>query len=100
MKLEHAFLSGPKTTLIDIESLSLGDPDYDLAKLAARLMMAELDGTMTRTAVLAASRVLLAAAGPHYPWFKTCARLHCAKFYAQRFDPALVPAMRRMLAYG
>ncbi len=98
MKLEHAFLSGPKTTLIDIESLSLGDPDYDLAKLVARLMMAELDGTMTRTAVLTASRVLLAVAGPHYPWFENCARLHCAKFYAQRFDPALVPAMRRMLA--
>jgi hypothetical protein len=100
MKLEHAFLSGPKTTLIDIESLSLGDPDYDLAKLAARLMMTELDGTMTKTAVLAASRVLLAAAGPHYPWFETCARLHCAKFYAQRFDPALGPALRRMLAHG
>jgi hypothetical protein len=97
MKLEHAFLSGPKTTLIDIESLSLGDPDYDLAKLEARLAMAELAGLITPSEVAAATEVLLALAGPHYPWFATCARLQCAKYFAQRFDPATIPLMRRIL---
>ncbi len=97
MKLEHAFLSGTTTTLVDIESLSLGDPDYDLAKLEARLSMAELAGMITPAEVAAATKVMQALTGPHYAWFATCARLQCAKFFAQRFDPATVPMMRSVL---
>jgi Phosphotransferase enzyme family len=98
MKLEHAFLSGPRTTLIDIESLSMGDPDYDLAALQARLEMATLAGGITGDEADAATSALRPFTGPHYPWFLTCARLQCAKFFAQRFDPATIPLMRRMLA--
>jgi Phosphotransferase enzyme family len=97
MKLEHAFLSGTGTTLIDIESLSLGDPNYDLAKLEARLSMAELAGMITPAEVAVATKVLHALAGPHYSWFVACARLQCAKFFAQRFDPATIPMMRSIL---
>lgn len=98
MKLEHAFLSGPLTTLIDMESLSLGDPDYDLAKLEARVTMAEIAGQIT-VAVAEAVRVeIRRGAGDHYHWFLICARLQCAKFFAQRFDPATIPLMHRILA--
>jgi Phosphotransferase enzyme family len=98
MKLEHAFLSGPMTTLIDIESLSLGDPDLDLAQLEARLAMAELGGMITKATSSAAAQVLRARAGPHYPWFATCARLQCARFFAQRFEPEMIPQMSKILS--
>ena len=97
MKLEHAFLSGPRTTLIDIESLSMGDPDYDLAALQARLEMATLAGGITGDEADAATSALHPFTGPHYPWFLTCARLQCAKYFAQRFDPATIPQMRQIL---
>ncbi|MGL5011380.1 MAG: phosphotransferase, partial [Paracoccaceae bacterium] len=97
MKLEHAFLSGSLTTLIDMESLSLGDPDYDLAKLDARVTMAEVTGQITADKADVARAEIRRHAGPHYDWFLTCARLQCAKFFAQRFDPATVPQMRRIL---
>lgn len=98
MKLEHAFLSGPRTTLIDIESLSLGEPDHDLAKLEARTHMALLTGRITEAQADAAQIEIRRHAGPHYDWFLTCARLQCAKFFAQRFDPATIPLMRQVLA--
>lgn len=97
MKLEHAFLSDTRTTLIDTESLSLGDPDYDLAKLEARLWMAAATGTIPAAAADAAMVETRRHAGPDYDWFLTCARLQCARFFAQRFDPASVPLMRRLL---
>lgn len=97
MKLEHAFLSGPHTTLIDTESLSLGDPDYDLAKLEARVGMALLAGQITPATARTATARVRHDAGPDYPWFLTCARLQCAKFFAQRFDPATIPLMRQIL---
>ena len=98
MKLEHAFISGRKTTLIDMESLSLGDPDYDLAKLDARVTMAQLLGQVTRADAEAARLEIRKLAGPGYLWFLTCARLQCAKFFAQRFDRATIPVMRQVLA--
>lgn len=97
MKLDHAFLAGDLTTLIDMESLSFGDPDYDLAKLEARLAMAALTGQITSTDALAAQRALRPFTGPDYGWFLTCARLQCAKFFAQRADPVLIPQMRTVL---
>jgi hypothetical protein len=97
MKLEHAFLSGRTTTLIDMESLSLGDPDYDLAKLEARLVMARTLATLSTAGTEAGIAEIRRHTGQHYPWFLTCARLQCAKFFAQRMDPATVPAMRRVL---
>ncbi len=98
MKLEHAFLDGPMTTLIDMESLSLGDPDYDLAKLDARLTMAEVTGQITPAQASAAIAEARRGVGTDYDWFLTCARLQCAKFFAQRLDHATVPMMRRLLA--
>lgn len=98
MKLEHAFLSGRMTTLIDIESLSLGDPDYDLAKLDARVTMAKIIGQVPAADAEAARLEIRSHAGPGYLWFLTCARLQCAKFFAQRFDPTTVPLMRQVLA--
>jgi hypothetical protein len=98
MKLEHAFLDGPMTTLIDMESLSLGDPDYDLAKLDARVTMAEVTGQITPAQASTAIAEVRRNVGTDYEWFLTCARLQCAKFFAQRLDPATVPMMRRVLA--
>ena len=97
MKLEHAFLAGPKTTLIDTESLSLGDPDYDLAKLEARVRMAEVTGVIANRQAQAAILEIRKQAGPHYDWFLACARLQCAKFFAQRFDPKNIPLMRQVM---
>jgi hypothetical protein len=98
MKLDHAFLSGDCTTLIDIESLSLGDPDYDLAKLEARLHMAVLARQITAAEAAAGVAALRPFVGPHYLWFLTCARMQCAKFFAQRFSAATFPLMRKVLA--
>lgn len=98
MKLDHAFLAGDRTTLIDIESLSLGDPDYDLAKLEARVGMGVLAGEITQAEAAAAVGALRPFSGPHYPWFLACARLQCAKFFAQRFSASTIPMMRRVLA--
>lgn len=97
LKLDHVFLAGDLTTLIDMESLSFGDPDYDLAKLEARLAMAALTGQITETDAIAAQRALRPFTGPDYGWFLTCARLQCAKFYAQRADPVSIPQMRKVL---
>lgn len=98
MKLDHVFLSGPKTTLIDTESLSLGDPDYDLAKLDARLIMAHLCGQITMGEAASARAPLIRATGRDYDWLLTCARLQCARFFAQRFDPATIPVMQQVLS--
>lgn len=97
MKLEHAFLSGRHTTLIDIESLSLGDPDHDLARLETRVEMSALTGRITGLEARIATTALRPYTGPHYPWFLDCARLHSAKFFAQRLDPATLPLMRHIL---
>jgi hypothetical protein len=98
MKLEHAFLSGLQTTLIDMESLSLGDPEYDLAALDARLTLAQLTGQIASPAAEAARQQIRNLAGPGYLWFLACARLQCAKFFAQRLDPATIPILRQILA--
>lgn len=98
MKLEHAFLSGRQTTLIDIESLSLGDPDYDLAALDARITLAQLTGPISAPDAEGARRPIRTLAGSGYLWFLTCARLQCAKYLAQRLDPATIPILRQILA--
>ncbi len=98
MKLEHAFLSGQQTTLIDMESLSLGDPDYDLAALDARLALGQLTGHLTNADAEAARRQILKLAGPGYLWFLACARLQCARYFAQRLDPATIPMLHMVLA--
>jgi hypothetical protein len=98
MKLEHAFLSGLQTTLIDMESLSLGDPEYDLAALDARLTLAQLTGQIASPDAEAARQQIRNLAGPGYFWFLACARLQCAKFFAQRLDPATIPILRQILA--
>ncbi len=98
MKLEHAFLSGFQTTLIDMESLSLGDPDYDLAALDARLTLAELTGRVSGRTAEAARQQIRQRAGPGYLWFLACARLQCARFFAQRLDPDTIPILRQVLA--
>jgi hypothetical protein len=98
MKLEHVFLSGPHMTLIDTESLSLGDPDYDLAQLDARLTLAQLTGQITAAEASAAQSELRRHGGPFYDWFLTCTRMQCAKFFAQRFDPDTIPLMRQVLS--
>lgn len=97
MKLEHAFLAGPQTTFIDTESLSLGDPDYDLAKLEARTVMASLIGQISEAEASLAMEAVRPLVGPSYAWFLNCARLQCAKYFAQRFDPAAIPVMRKLL---
>lgn len=98
MKLEHAILSGRQTALIDMDSLALGDPNYDLASLDARITLAHLVGQITEAAAEAAIQPIRQLAGPGYLWFLTCARLKCAAFLATRLEPESIPALRRILA--
>jgi hypothetical protein len=98
LKLEHTFLSGRQITLIDMESLSLGDPDYDLAALDARVTLAQLTGQLPDPVAEAARQQIRKQAGPGYLWFLACTRLQCARFFAQRLDPATIPSMRQILA--
>lgn len=98
MKLEHAFLSGHQTTLIDIENLSLGDPDYDLAALDARLTLARLTGRCAAPDAEGARQQIRKGAGVGYLWFLACTRLQCARFLAQRLDPATITILRQILA--
>lgn len=97
MKPDHAFLDGPVTTLIDMESLALGDPDEDLAMLDAGIDLARRLGQITPCVAAAARAAIAPRRGPDHGWFLTCARLHGARFFAQRLDPAQIPAMRQML---
>ena len=87
MKLEHLFIDGERTTLIDTESVSLGPPDYDLAQLYGRLWQAELEGQLPRDLVERASREVRTSAGDSFDWCLDVVALRLAKFYAQRPTP-------------
>lgn len=97
MKLEHAVLSGRETCLIDMDSLALGDPNYDLASLEARIALARLLGQISQPAAEGGVHLVRQLASPDYPWFLACARLKCATFLATRLDPETLPALRRMI---
>ena len=97
MKLDHAFLDGTTVTLIDTESVKLGDPDHDLALLDARLDLHRLQGTLTADQCATIRSVLWRAAGPDYDWFLQLSKLHAAKFLAQRDGPLRAAQMRQML---
>lgn len=84
MKLEHVFIDGSRTVLIDTESVSLGPPDYDLAQLLGRLWQAELEGQLPRAQVRAACARVRAQAGPAFGWCLDVVALRLAKFYARR----------------
>lgn len=89
MKLEHVFLDGARTCLIDTESLSLGLPDYDLAQLDGRLCQAELDGLLPSAFVREASARIRAVAGLAFDWCRDVVALRLAKFHAQRPAPGM-----------
>jgi hypothetical protein len=97
LELDHAYLAGDRTTVIDMESPSLGDPDYELAKLELRLVMAALPSQGTGPEAAAALGARHPFTGPHFDWFLTCARLQSGRFFAQRADRALIPQMRTAL---
>ena len=97
MKLEHVFLDGDKTTLIDTESVSFGPPDYDLAQLYGRLWQAEMEDLLPRTLVASATDELRHAAGPGFNWCLDIVALRLAKFYAQRPAPDMVARINGML---
>ncbi len=84
VKLEHIFLDGGRTTLIDTESVSLGPPDYDLAQLYGRLWQAEADGLVPTATVEAATREIVLSAGPAFGWCLDAVALRLARFHAQR----------------
>lgn len=87
VKLEHVFLDGGRTTLIDTESVALGPPDYDLAGLYGRLWHAELHGQLPRSTVAAAAGEIRIAAGAGFRWCLDEVALRLAKFEAQRPSP-------------
>ena len=87
VKLEHVFLDGGRTTLIDTESVSAGPPDYDLAQLLGRLRQAELDGRVAPDLADQAERDIREAAGPHLDWCLGVVALRLARFHAQRPSP-------------
>lgn len=84
MKLEHLFIDGDRTTLIDTENVSLGPPDYDLAQLYGRLWQSELEGLLPRALVENATDMIRAEAGDSFEWCLNIVTLSLAKFYAQR----------------
>lgn len=87
MKLEHLFLEGSHTTLIDTESVSLGPPDYDLAQLYGRLWQAVVEGQLKPEFTAQAAAEVRSAAGPSFDWCLDVVGLRLAKFYAQRPGP-------------
>lgn len=93
MKLEHLFIDGTRTTLIDTESVSLGLPDYDLAQLYGRLWQAEQEGLLPLALVQAATAGVRAHAGPAFDWCLDVVALRLAKFYAQRPAPGMTQAI-------
>lgn len=97
MKLEHLFVAGDNTTLIDTESVSLGPPDYDLAQLYGRLWQAELEGQLQRELVETASAAVKAEAGDSFDWCLDVVALRLAKFYAQRPTPDAADKIRAIL---
>lgn len=84
IKLEHLFLDGGHTTLIDTESLSMGPPDYDLAQLCGRLWQTGLDGLLPAPLVAEAEGEIRRSAGPGFGWCLGVAALRLARFHAQR----------------
>lgn len=84
VKLEHLFINGDGTTLIDTESVSLGPPDYDLAQLFGRLWQAQIEGRLSARAAAMASRVVRRSAGQSFDWCLGIVALRLARFYAQR----------------
>lgn len=98
MKLDHAFLDGDKVTFIDTESLSLGDPDYDIAKLEARLVATYFMGSLPAENLIAARRVLADYVSSNYAWYQDAAILQTAKFFAQRPSAENVTHCRTLLS--
>lgn len=98
LKPDHAFLEPTRVTLIDTESIKLGDPDFDRALLDARLDLGPLTGAFSAAARDAARASLRAGVGPDYEWFLGLARLHAAKFLAQRDGSTAAHLLREMLA--
>lgn len=97
MKLEHVFLNGDKTTLIDTESVSYGPPDYDLAQLYGRLWQAEMEGQLPHNLVASAAVDIRQMAGPGFNWCLDVVALRLAKFYAQRPAPNMASQINSML---
>ena len=98
MKLEHAFLDADRVTFIDTESLSLGDPDYDIAKLEARLVATFMTGMLSADNLIAARRILTDYVSSNYAWYQDAAMLQTAKFFAQRPSTQNVTYCRVLLS--
>jgi len=84
MKPEHVFMTDDQVTFIDTESLSLGDPDYDLSKLEARMVAAHLMGNLNKEKLDVICDELRRFVTMHYHWYLDAAVLQTAKFFAQR----------------
>lgn len=97
MKLEHLFLDGPRVTLIDTESVSMGLPDYDLAQLYGRLWQTEFEGHLSRQVAGEGSAMVRAAAGPHFDWCLGVVAVRLAKYYAQRPTPGMARSIMAIL---
>lgn len=100
LKPDHAFVSEARVMLIDTESLKLGDPDHDLALLDARLDIPVAMGILTPARRDLIRQSLRRVAGADYGWYLALARLHSAKYFAQRPDPERVPRMMAVLTAG
>jgi hypothetical protein len=95
IKLEHILLSRQKVTLLDLDSLAISDPLYDLAMLDLRASMAARSGMIGEAAYLAVRDSVRQAALLHYnsdaaarlSWLKACASMQLARHYAQNVGP-------------
>lgn len=97
LKADHLFIEPSRITMIDTESMKLGDPDFDLALLDARLDLGSLIGSFSPAACITARKVLWQAAGPNFLWFHGLARINAAKFLALRDGAAAGPDIRKVL---
>ena len=113
----NVLLQGDEVTLVDLDSLTLGDPAYDLALFGSRLLLLALNRAerLAETAELVAGlpEVYAAAGGAPIPtvtfaWYmaallvgrqiRTCIR-HCAPNLGQ-LAPALLAIARETLDHG
>jgi len=97
IKLEHVFISNV-ATLIDIESISIGPADYDLAQLYGRVCLSEIEGKLTTVSTHRATEEIRRVAGPSFVWCSALTAMRMVRFYVQRPTSDRRTSIKQILA--
>ena len=95
MKLEHIVPDGDRISLLDLDSIAVSDPMFDLAMLDVRIDAAARDGGCHIAQAAAARTALLkryfrtapSPSGARYRWLRAVASLQIAKHHVQHPTP-------------